>query len=382
MKRLLSKRLWLLVLPLLASGCQTDSPIEDLLQGRQIEYAKDEYQSGQSLQYPPDLLSTAQAVEGTVSLSEYAIESVAAPAQPQVAVDAPAAKVAYRRSGRLRWVEVDLPPGQVWPLARSFWSEHLGFDLHKEQRELGTMETGWLDLRERITAPGILNDYLHFFINRLNDSGERDKFATRLERNEAGGTDVYVAHRHVAAQFDKDALFTGYESQGSDPQLEVEMMRRLMLYIAGRSAEGEGQGSIGAQIAAAEAVADSDYRLEGAALHIYKPFDESWQLVQVGLDRGGFSIEDRDYQEGVIYIRHSGGPDSDRIFGKAESPGFFSRLLGKKERPVLREIRLVFHREGGGQVRLTALAGAAAGDPPLTDAQAGAVLELLHQYLP
>ena len=376
-----------LLLPLMmcliaTGGCQTSSPVEDLLQGRKIDYTREEDQQYEALQLPPDLLSTARGVEATVSLSEYYIQSIPTIEPEEVVVDKPAAKVAYRRDGNLRWVTVDLPPEEAWRVTRNFWTSHLGFNLVKEDPEVGTMETDWLDLRDQLPRPGWLNDYLGLFIKRVYESGQRDKFATRIERGEDGSTDIYVAHRHIAAQFD-DGIFTGYESQSSDLQLEIEMLRRMMLYIAKRepdeaAAESGAAPDIDAEIAAEEAAATGDYIYEGTELLINKPFAESWQLVQIGLNRGGFSIEDRDYQERIIYIRHSGGPDSDKIFGKAET-SFFNRLFGE-EKPILREIQLLFTHDGSEQVRLTA--EAIEEDEPLTDLQASVVLELLYEYLP
>lgn len=363
------------------SACQSDSPIDSLLSGRVVEYDGDADQSGQSLQYPPDLLSTAQGVEGTVSLSEYTIGSIPTVEEGDaIAIEAPAAKVTYRRGGSLRWIEIDLPPNEVWGLARGFWTDHLGFALSKENPELGIMETEWLDLRERIGTPGgFLTEYVDKFLNRLNDSGERDKFVTRLERNDQGGTDIYISHRYVIAQFDKDGLFSGYERQRADNQLEIEMLRRSMLYFAGRERTADDNEDIEQQIAGAEAGETvSPYRHEDTELYISKPFDESWQLVQVGLNRGGFSIEDRDYQEGIIYIRHSGGPETDKIFGKAET-NFFNRLFGE-QKPILRDIKLIFNHEADGGIRLTT--EAVEEDDPLTPEQSSVVLELLNNYLP
>ena len=364
-----------LLLTLLAAGCQSDSPMGDLLQGRQIDYTSPEHQKRQDLQYPPDLLSSARGVEGTVSLSEYTVAAVPKIDSEQVAVDAPASAVSYRREGNLRWVETDLSPAEAWQAAQRFWRNHLGFELEKENAELGTMETGWLDIRERIATPGALGEVVDDFLNRVNDTGQRDKFTTRLERNEKGGSDIFIAHRHIVASFDDDGLFSGFTNQQSEPQVEVELLRRLMLYLAGRELAAQ-NSDIKAQVAAQEAAA-SDYQLEADVLTIGRPYRESWQLVQVALSRGGFNIEDRDYDEGAIYIRHSGGPGSDRIFGKEEG-NWFGSLFGE-EKPLLRSIKLVLQR-GGGSTRLTS--EAIDEDPPLTEAQTAIVLQLVHQYLP
>lgn len=366
----------LLLLPLLAAGCQTNSPVEELLRGRQIDYTHPEHQERLELQYPPDLLSGARGVEGTVSLSEYKLAAIPKLEEKEVAVDAPASQVTYRREGNVRWVHVALPPNEAWQSAQRFWRNHLGFELEKENAQLGTMETAWLDIRESIATPGPLGEYVDGFLNRLNDSGQRDKFTTRLERNESGGSDIFIAHRHIVAEFDKDGQFSGYANQESDAQLEVEMLRRLMLYLAGRDLAAA-DGDLRAQVAAQEAAASGAYQLADNVLTINKPYRESWQLVQVALNRGGFSVEDRNYDQGVIYIRHSGGPGSDKIFGEEKSSWLTNWF--QDEKPVLRTVKLLLQRDGQA-TRLTSEAPAE--EEALTAAQTAVVLQLVHQYLP
>lgn len=364
---------------LLLAGCQSDAPIEKVLQGRQIDYSRDETQQSRDLQYPPDLLSNVwRSKRGTVSLSEYSIAAIPGAVEEDVALEILAGEVAYRRDGNLRWVEVDLPPAQAWEATRLFWDEHLDFGLAEENPRIGTMETGWLDIRERIATPGALGDLVDDLLNRLNDTGQRDKFITRLERNDKGGSDLFISHRHVAANFDGDGKFTGFTGQGSETQLEVEMLRRLMLYLAKRNVE-EDNSAIDQQVAAAESPANADYELTADNLLIKKPFEESWQLVQVALNRGGFSIEDRDYDKGEIYIRHSGGPDSDKIFGKKKE-GLFNFLFGDDE-PVLRIIKLTLNKTADNAA-VNIVAGAVEDEEEFTPKQTATTLELVHQYLP
>lgn len=377
----------LLLLPLLSLalvGCQSGTPFEDLLEGRKIDYESGAPDARRSLQYPPDLLSASDSYEDAVSLSEYTIQSVPVIDEAEVAQETTGANIAYRRDGKLRWVHVALPADEVWTRVRSFWTDRLEFPLVREEARLGVMETDWLELREGILSPGLLGGYFDRLLNRLRDSGERDKFVTRLERSGDDGVDVYISHRHILARYseqlgrDGNVQFVGYERQESDQQLEVEMMRRLMLYLAGRDLGDAGE--IEQEIAVVEGREEGvkNYELVGTELFINRPWQESWQLAQIGLDRGGFTLEDRDFQERFIIIRHSGGPDSDKIFGKAET-SFFNKLFGE-EKPILRNILLFLEEESENRTRLTAQA--AEGDDPLTVEQQSAILELLAEYLP
>ena len=53
---------------------------------------------------------------------------------------------------------------------------------------------------------------------------------------------MFISHRHIIAQFDNDGRFTGYEPKKSETQLEVEMMRRLMLLLADKEEEDLEEG--------------------------------------------------------------------------------------------------------------------------------------------
>ena len=369
----------LLLAGVLLAGCQSSSPIQDLMSGRSIDYADADSQKEKALQYPPDLLSAGGSAAGTVSLSEYSIAAVPNVAEGEVVSSlGEVVDIAYRREGTMRWVQTDIPAEEAWQLARLFWQDHLSFPLVNEESRLGILETDWLKLRERLNAPG-LTGYLDTLLNRMHDSGERDKFVTRLERNDNGGTDIYVSHRHIVARFDKDSKFSGYESLPADGQLEVEMLRRLMLFIVDQTSSEQksaDEEAVNKQVAAAEAAEAAYYEHQGTQLWIDKSFDESWQLVQIALGRGGFTIEDRDFGRGVVYIKHSGGPESDEIFGKAET-SFFNRLFGE-ERPILREIALTI-KDADGRVLVTA--EAIKGEEALTEKQATVVLELLAKYM-
>ena len=403
------------------AGCQP-AALDDLMQGRKIEYREDASQRGKRLEHPPDLISDAltrgeeegaEDEEG-VSLSEYRVGDVPEIADAgEVAPDARSAEVALRGEGNLQWLETELPPDESWEIARAFWEKQMGFPLEKDQPKLGFMETEWLDLRalRGFGLAGILDD----FLERVRDSGQRDKFRTRIDpADERKRSRIYIAHRHVTEVYDLRASQggrAGLQGMPPDPHLEAEMLRRMMLYIAGEELPEEGDAeagadsSVSATVAAADSDSDSDsdseageagengedaegseeeeieigedYELRGDSLLIKKPLRDAFLLVRIGLDRGGFTLEDRDVSEASFYIRHSGGPGSDRIFGASEE-GFFNKLFVRAE-PVVRDIKIQLTEEDGhSAVR----AEAADDEGDLTAEQSEALLRLLAENLP
>src|SRR5690606_4067510 len=107
----------------------------------------------------------------------------------------------------------------------------------------------------------------------------------------------------------------------SDPGLEAEFLRRLMLKFA----PAESAQAAVRDVGTAEPVRLVD---SGAtqALDVNEGFDRAWRRVGLALDRGGFTVEDRDRTQGLYFVRYI---DPEVEGGRvAEKPGFFARIFG------------------------------------------------------
>ena len=74
-------------------------------------------------------------------------------------------------------------------------------------------------------------------------------------------------------------------------------------------------------------------------LQVHEPFDRAWRRVGLALDRVGFTVEDRDRQKGLYFVRYA---DPEAEMGE------------KDEGPVRPHLRLVLERlegEGGAVPR-------------------------------
>src|SRR5207344_1634835 len=100
------------------------------------------------------------------------------------------------------------------------------------------METDWAENRAKIPQDALRN-LLGKVIDQAYSTPERDKFRTRLERGQqAGTTEVYVSHRGMYEMFVNDANLrqtgrTVWQPRPADPELEMEMLRRFMVKLAG-----------------------------------------------------------------------------------------------------------------------------------------------------
>ncbi len=314
----------ILLLALALTGCS-------LMESKSIDYKS----AGQvpSLEVPPDLILPGRdsrfalpdaGGRGTASYSAYAQDraarAVAQPGQLLPQVD----KARIERAGTQRWLVVDLPPQQVWPVVKEFWQE-LGFILNVELPEVGVMETDWAENRAKIPQD-VIRRTLGRLIDAVYSTAERDKFRTRLEPTPDGrGTEIYISHRGMYEVFegtqaggDQGTGRTVWQPRPPDPELEAEMLRRLMVRFGVEEAAAR---TLVARQAVEPAAILSRTADGHAALRLPEPFDRAWRRVGLALDRIGFVVEDRDRAAGEYFVRYADPEAQER-----NKPGLLSRL--------------------------------------------------------
>ena len=323
----------------------------------------------QPLDVPPDLTQLAresryQSQGGVVSAA-----AANAPAAPRAAAQAPGAPAValttagdlrIERSGQQRWLVASRPPEQLWPLLRPFW-EARGFQIAMEDAKAGVIETNWSENRGKLPND-VVRNLLGRLAGNLFDTGERDQFRTRLERTEAGGkvsTEVFISHRGIEEAVlsptgARDDNTTRWRLRPSDPQLEAEMLARLMVSLGGPQDVAAARTTVAA---APEAPARARLVVDGAAIEVDEPFDRAWRRVGLALDRGGFTVEDRDRSLGLYYVRYI----DPKSLGK-EEPGFWSKLFGNTDNPLeVRRFRVAV-RANGPQTVVAIMNSAGAAD--------------------
>ena len=279
-----------------------------------------------SLEVPPDLTQLArdtryQPQGGVISASTASAAPVAGAApRPAVALITQD-NMRIERQGQFRWLVVAQTPEALWPQLRSFW-EQRGLGIAVEDAKAGIIETTWAENRAKLPVDMIRNTIGRVFGNAF-DTGERDQYRMRVERT-ATGSEIYIAHRGVEEVFVGDRREnTTWRARPSDPQLEAELLARLMVSLGAKDIP-TAQATITAAAAAPQAPARARAVAGGAALEVDDPFDRAWRRVGLALDRSGFTVEDRDRTQGIYYVRYV----DPKSAGK-EEPGFWSRLMGE-----------------------------------------------------
>jgi outer membrane protein assembly factor BamC len=277
-----------------------------------------------SLVIPPDLTQLSKdtrytVVDGGVSASGYKPDQAANIKTP-VAASA-IGDVRIERSGNQRWLVVKRPSDKLWEPVKDFWQEN-GFLLAMDQRNLGIMETDWAENRAKIPQ-----DFIRNSIGKLLDSiystAERDKFRTRLETNAAGETEIFISHRGVNEVYSTErSNETVWQPRASDPELEAEFLRRLMVSLGSTPEQAK---AMIASSGVAKSVASLGTAEGRPVVQIAEDFDRAWRRVGLALDRTGFTVEDRDRKQGIYFVRYVAADT-----GANTEPGFFGKLFGGK----------------------------------------------------
>lgn len=335
----------LLTSAVLLSACST---VRETLSGQNAI----DYQSAvrtDPLSIPPDLTQAAAdpryraPATGSTTFTQFQaqgsqIDAAGSGGMTREAVLPSYPDIEVKRDGDLRWLAVKTPPGELFPKIESYWFDS-GFSLDLVDPKAGIMVTNWAENRARI--PGSwLREMVGSVLDRVWDSGERDKFRTILERN-GDITEVYISHEHmVEVRVGIEEAQTRWERGREDPGLNAAMLARLMVYL-GEDTDQARQKMAQAEQTALKTTVQDNVSVDGT-LTILQPFEMSWRRVGLALDSGNFAVDDRDRSAGDFFVRYV---DTDTGL-KREEPSFFGRLFGAKAPEPAQQYRLQLQGEG------------------------------------
>nr|VFK64225.1 MAG: Beta-barrel assembly machine subunit BamC [Candidatus Kentron sp. UNK]VFK71032.1 MAG: Beta-barrel assembly machine subunit BamC [Candidatus Kentron sp. UNK] len=329
------------ILSLTACGSVKET-IDENLSNKKADYKTS--RSLPSLEVPPDLAlpSGTNAIEiphtGTTTYSEYAdrkgaqrvSEAIVLPHFPDI-------RVMHDRDAR--WLVIEAKPNQVWPKVRDFWLKN-GFVFKIEDPSIGIMETDWAENRADIPS-GVIRNLLGKVFETIYSASTRDKFRVRLDRGKKESTtELYLSHRG-AEEVAKGESFA-WQSRPSDPELEAEMLRRIMVFLGVTKEKAQGMVIKEKGHAVDRAYLVQENKGEPTLLLARDRFSRAWRRTRIALDRIGFTIEDRDRSRGLFYIRYIDPSDGTeegeegwlsklKFWGEDEEPGEIQYLISLRE---------------------------------------------------
>jgi outer membrane protein assembly factor BamC len=374
MLRLLIITLWALLITVMM-GCSTTAE-------NRADYKKST--TVPPLELPPDLIGSTRIEEQmvvpdvaqTTTFSDYNQagnrEKIQRPSEINVLPNYE--KIQVKRRGKNRWLIVEESPNVLWSKVKQFWQSE-GFQLKIEQPEIGLMETNWAENKADLPQQG-LRKLLGKVFDMLHSASTRDKFRMRLERGK-GTTEIYLTHRGLE-EVSQGQDFV-WQNRPSDPELEAEMLNRLMVFLGLERKQAETLIATPTPDKEASESSSSppDLRAqltktqEGQVnLVVNEDFARAWRRTGLALDRLGFTVEDRDRSRGLYFIRYI-DPDID------QEKGFFSGWFGGESSQNNQEYRLSL-RDESPVTRLVVLNSQEQIDTTQT---AEKILSVLHEQL-
>lgn len=328
---------WMLVTAIALSACSTT------FDGNKVDY-KSQGKQTPTLEVPPDLSLLTKNSQASVpvggSANASALQATAAAVSTATA-NATAANalgdVRVVRDGTQRWLVTERPPEKLWEEIKKFWTDN-GLTIIIDQPNLGIMETEWNENRAKLPQDGI-RKYLGKVLDGLYSTNERDKYRTRLERLATGGTEIYISHRGMMEDYaNNDRTTLVWKPRPSDPELEIEFLKRLMVRLGGAQEAANAALDQPKSAAAPAPVllrANIEQDATQTSLALLDAFDQAWRRVGQSLDRTNFTVEDRDRSKGLYYVRYV-EPDAEK-----NAPGFFARMFGAKTKDSLQKYQIM-----------------------------------------
>jgi len=323
-----------LVYGLVLAGLAGCSSIGSMLEADKIDYKSAGKASAPTLEIPPDLTQLQRdnryAIpdvnnRGTATASGFNLQqNEQSPAAASAAVAPKSAPDMHiERDGNQRWLVIKQTPEVLWPQIKDFWQES-GFLINLDSPETGVMETDWAENRAKIPQD-IIRKTLGKVLDSLYSTGERDKFRTRLERGADGTTEIFISHRGA------QEVLTGSNKETSvwtprpaDPELEAEFLSRLMARFGIKVEQAKAIVANAAPEQARARIVKAGSN--SAYVEVDENFERAWRRVGLALDRVGFTVEDRDRNQGLYFVRYV-DQDLDANNTPTAEKGFLSRLF-------------------------------------------------------
>ena len=311
------------------SACTTNFTSNDT-----VDYKSKGAVRGPNLSVPPDLI-TAQAdrrytvQDGTATMSEYnnALKKTVQ-TRKDVLTGIPGMRI--ERDGERRWLVVDKPAAELYPQVKDFWQEN-GFLLTIDSPSTGIMETDWAENRAKIPQD-FIRSTLGNALDSIYDTGERDRYKTRLEVSKPGITEVYITQKGALEVCTTDStgacISTIWTSRPNDPELEAAFLARLMERLGMTQEQAKAQVAIPLKAKAPKATLIEEGN-NAAYIAMTGSFDRAWRDTGLALDRSNFTVEDRDRSKGIYFVRYVNSKTTE------EKKGFFSGLFSSKDETKL-----------------------------------------------
>ena len=222
--------------------------------------------------------------------------------------------VEVRRDTHRRWLLVDMPSSEVWPLSKEFFRS-FGFKIEKENQKIGILETDYLEIDTKVPdkSLGAIRAMLAKALKTQYGLPIADKYRIRIESlDDSNQTEVYLTLTSIGEVVKGEQRL--WQPREKDVELETEMLLNLMVFLGSDRFE------------AINKIQTSSDKIESPVLVIQSESGyatlvfsynkkQAWSYLGWALDELDVDVEDRDVKDGTYYIN------------VVADKGFFSKLL-------------------------------------------------------
>ena len=189
---------------------------------------------GESLKLPPDLAGVQ--VESKFELPA-AISGDNEAAKDKIPVLAKVQSVQLEGSGDLYWLQIDESVDNLYQIVKNFWASE-GYRLNVDEPVIGVMQTEWVYQSEGGEEES--SSWFGQLFTTEDLAATQDQYKTRIERSETNNLNrIYIAHRGTEFKYvlnegaaRKEAINDSeWNFRQPEPELEIEMLARLMIYL-------------------------------------------------------------------------------------------------------------------------------------------------------
>jgi outer membrane protein assembly factor BamC len=370
------------------AGCDSMPNMDDTFSGRKVDYKK-QSRDVEPLEIPPDLtMSVDNEIMSVPDINTFGGESSSASdsSYTESSKERQSGTMASSRvlpkqddiqlvkEGNVRHLVIHGSEEQVWDKMREFWLNS-GFLIKREEPRAGILETEWAENRADIPQ-----DFIRSTLSKVMESfysaATRDKYRVRLERDEQPGViDLYLTHYGMEEVIDgNDSVgeSTIWKARPRDPELEAEMLGRMMVYFGVEEQKARTMLARETQEKAERAIISRN--AEGnSRLIVKETFPRAWRRTGVALDRVNFVVEDRNREEGIYYVQYADP------MAEEKKKGFFSGMKFWKDDVAVDKTKYQIKMLPRGDDTVVIVLDA--NGQPDTSTTSYRILNLLHEQL-
>jgi outer membrane protein assembly factor BamC len=304
------------------------------------------------LEVPPDLAPIpkddryALPDQGT---SANALRSSAGGAAGSQSVSVAGAHARLMRDGAQRWLAVDVPPEKAYLVVKDFWPT-VGMQVQTDEPAVGIVETDWQEKHANVPE-GMIQRAINLVLESVTSTGLKDRYRARIERTPTDTSEIFISHQGLEEVYSNPAkTSTTWQPRPRDPELEAEMLQRLLLRFesgdTGNVAKAAGDKVASTAPTPVTVLPNVSHIVKDGAeshLEVDEPFDRAWRRIGLALDRGGFTVEDRDRTKGLYFVRYL---DPDYEAKKKDARGLFARIFESDPKIDAQQFRVALLTEG------------------------------------